>query len=57
MTIQVRELENNEFEITWDEKDLRESMFNTWTESDFLNAITEHLDRLKKDDGRTESTT
>jgi hypothetical protein len=57
MTIKVEEKEDGSFEISWDEKDPRESMFNTWTESDFLNAITEHLDRLKKDDGRTESTT
>ena len=39
-----------EFEISWDENDPTESMFNTWTETDFLNAIQEHLDNLKNQD-------
>jgi hypothetical protein len=46
--IEVKQLEDNSFEISWDEKDPSESMFNTWTESDFLDAIQKHLDNLKE---------
>jgi hypothetical protein len=52
MTIKVTEREDNSFDIEWDEKDPRESMFNTWTQSDFENAITEYLEKLKEDDGK-----
>ena len=46
--IEVKQLEDNSFEISWDEKDPQESMFNTWTESDFLDAIQKQLDNLKE---------
>jgi hypothetical protein len=46
--IEVKQLEDNSFEISWDEKDLQESMFNTWTESDFIDAIQKYLDNLKE---------
>jgi hypothetical protein len=46
--IEVKQLEDNSFEISWNEKDPQESMFNTWTESDFLDAIQKHLDSLKE---------
>jgi len=55
MTIKVEEKEDGSFEISWNENDPRESMFNTWTESDFLNAITEHLNKLKEDGSERES--
>jgi hypothetical protein len=48
MTIEVKEETNGSFTISWDEKDPQESMFNTWTESDFLDAIQKHLDNLKE---------
>jgi hypothetical protein len=48
MTIEVKEETNGSFTISWDEKDSQESMFNTWTESDFLDAIQKHLDNLKE---------
>jgi hypothetical protein len=57
MTIEVKENSDGTFEISWNEKDPQESIMNTWTESDFLDAIQKHLDKLKEDDGRTESTT
>jgi hypothetical protein len=46
--IEVKQLEDNTFEISWDEKDSVESMMNTWAESDFLDAIQKHLDKLKE---------
>jgi hypothetical protein len=46
--IEVKQLEDNSFEISWDEKDPVESIMNTWTESDFLDAIQKHLDNLKE---------
>jgi hypothetical protein len=57
MTIEVKEETNGSFTISWNEKDPVESIMNTWTESDFLDAIQKQLDKLKEDDGRTESTT
>jgi hypothetical protein len=44
--INVTEEDGNKFIISWDENDPRESMFNTWTEQDFINALTEHLKTL-----------
>jgi len=55
MTIKVEEREDGSFDISWDEKDPQESIMNTWTESDFLDAIQKHLDKLKQDDGKGEN--
>ena len=52
MTIKVTEKENNSFDIEWDENDPQESIFNDYTEQDFINLITEYLDKLKEDDGK-----
>lgn len=49
MTIQVKENEDGTFDIEWDENDPQESIFNEWTESDFVNAITEHLNGLQRE--------
>lgn len=57
MTIKVTERDDNSFDIEWDENDPQESMFNTWTKSDFENAFTKFLNKLKENDRRTESTT
>ena len=35
--------ESNIFVIDWDENDPRTSMFNDWTQEDFLEAITKGL--------------
>jgi hypothetical protein len=48
MTIEVIEETNGSFTISWDEKDPQESMMNTWTESNFLDAIQKHLDNFKE---------
>ena len=45
--IEVTENENGSFTISWDENSPTESIFNTWTEEDFINAISEHLQKLK----------
>lgn len=47
--IEVKEREDGSFEISWNENDPQESMFNTWTESDFVNAITNHLNELERE--------
>ncbi len=49
--IEVKELEGNSFEISWDENDPVESMMNTWTEQDFIDAITKQLEKLEENDG------
>lgn len=51
MTIKAEEKEDGSFEISWDEKDPQESIFNHYTEEDFIRVITEYLDKLKEDDG------
>lgn len=47
--IEVKELADNSFEISWDENDPLESIMNTWTENDFLDAIEKYLNQLKND--------
>jgi hypothetical protein len=49
MTIKVEEREDGSFDISWDENDPQESIFNTWTQSDFVNAITNHLNELERE--------
>lgn len=59
MTIEVKEREDGSFDISWDENDPQESMLNNFTEQDFIDVITQHLDELnEKDetDGTTETT-
>ena len=46
--IEVTENDNGTFTISWDENDPQESIFNTWTEQDFINAITDYLNSLEK---------
>jgi len=41
MAIEVKEEENGSFTISWDENDPVESILNTWTEQDFIDAIME----------------
>ena len=48
--IEVTEEKDGTFTISWDENDPVESMMNTWTESDFLDAIQKQLDKLKEDE-------
>ena len=46
--IEVIEETNGSFTISWDEKDPQESMFNHFTEQDFIDAIQKHLDNFKE---------
>ena len=50
MTIEVKEEQNGSFTISWDENDPQESIFNNYTEEDFVRVITEYLEKLKEDD-------
>jgi len=45
--IQVTENEDKTFTISWDETSPTESIFNDWTEEDFINAINEYVKKLK----------
>jgi len=47
--IEVKENEDGSFEISWDENDPRESVFNDWTEQDFVDIIEKHLKSLTED--------
>jgi hypothetical protein len=48
--IEVTEREDGSFDIEWDEKDPVESIMNDWTESDFIYAVQEYLDKLKSEE-------
>lgn len=52
--IEVTEKEDGTFDISWDENDPKESILNTWTEQDFINAIQSFLNSLT-DNSRDES--
>ena len=45
--IDVKENEDGSLDISWDENDPHESILNTWTEQDFIKAITDRLEELK----------
>ena len=47
--IQVIENEDKSLTISWDETSPTESILNTWTEEDFIRAISEYLETLKDD--------
>ncbi len=53
MAIEVKENEDGSFDISWDENDPSESMFNTWTAEDFKNAISDYLEKLKNEEQET----
>jgi len=46
--IEVTQDGENTFTISWDENDPTESIFNDWTEEDFINLIQNHLEKLKE---------
>lgn len=48
MTIQVIEEQNGSLTISWDENDPVESILNTWTEHDFINAIMERCKSIEE---------
>ena len=47
--INVEQINENEFSITWDETSPTESILNTWTEDDFIRVIMEHLEKVDND--------
>ena len=46
--INVKQEDNGTFTISWDENDPQESILNTWTQEDFINAIENKLQSLKE---------
>jgi hypothetical protein len=46
--ISIKEEINGSFTISWDENDPQESILNTWTEQDFIDAIKKSLENLKE---------
>ena len=46
--IDVTENQDGTFTISWDENDPTESMFNDWTEQDFINALQNYLQSLEE---------
>lgn len=45
--IDVKQNEDGSFDISWDENDPQESILNTWTEQDFIDAIMNEIQNLK----------
>ena len=48
MTIEVKELGNGRYEISWDKNDPQESILNTLTEQDIIESVKEHLKKINK---------
>jgi hypothetical protein len=48
MTIKVTERGDGSFDISWNEKDPVESIMNEWVEEDFIQALKDHLETVKK---------
>ena len=46
--INVKQEDDGSFTIDWDENDPQESILNTWTEEDFINAIQNKLQSLEE---------
>ena len=46
--INVKEEDDGSLTIDWDENDPQESILNTWTEEDFINAIKDKLQSLEE---------
>jgi hypothetical protein len=46
--INVKQEDNGTFTISWDENDPQESILNTWTQEDFINAIQNKLQSLEE---------
>lgn len=44
--IDCTENEDGTFTLIWDENDPYESVFNTWTEEDFIKIIRDHCERV-----------
>ena len=44
--IEVTENDNGMFTISWDENDPLESVFNDWTEEDFIQMLTDQADKI-----------
>jgi len=54
--INVEQINENEFSITWDENSPEESIFNTWTEEDFIRALKDYVEKIApKEDERSKS--
>ena len=48
--INVEQINENEFTISWDENSPTESILNTWTEDDFIRAIKQSIEALNEED-------
>ena len=46
--IDVKQEDDGRFTITWDENDPQESIFNNYTEEDFINIIQNYLQSLQE---------
>jgi hypothetical protein len=46
--INVKEEDDGSLTIDWDENDPQESILNTWTEEEFINAIKDKLQSLEE---------
>lgn len=47
--IKVEQKEDGSFDISWDHNDPVESVLNTWTEEDFIKAITDHVQQTNQE--------
>lgn len=50
--IDVKEKDDGSFDISWDANDPKESILNTWTEQDFIDAIMNRCKEIIEQDER-----
>lgn len=51
--IECKEEDDGTLTISWDKNDPVESILNTWTEQDFINAIMEECEKSKENQKKT----
>mgnify|MGYP003337628349 CR=1 FL=1 len=53
--IEVKEIDEYTFEISWDENDPKESILNNFTEQDFIDVLMNRIKELEENETHRES--
>ena len=53
--IEVKEIDEYTFEISWDENDPKESILNDFTEQDFIDVLMNRIKELEENESHRES--
>ena len=53
--IEVKQIDEYTFEISWDENDPKESILNNFTEQDFIDVLMNRIKELEENESHRES--